>query len=286
LKFSIVTPSYNQAEFIARTIESVATQEGASLDHVIFDGGSTDGTVEVMRGLPQTFRWTSERDGGQADAVNKGIRASDGEIIGWLNSDDVYYPGTLAAVEAYFIAHPDVDVLYGMADHIDRDDRPFEAYPTAEFDLEHLTERCFICQPATFFRRSAVDTWGLLDDTLHFCMDYELWMRFALGGAKFGYLEQKLAGSRMYETNKTLGSRVKVHREINDMMKKRLGRVPDTWLYNYAHALVEAKIDRTANPGKFALRIGAESINAAFKWNRRISRSMLRRTAQWMGIVG
>src|ERR1700704_3274046 len=118
VKVSVVTPSFNQGQFIQRTLESVAMQTGAEIEHVVFDGGSTDNTVDVLKRFDRGVRWGSEADNGQTDAANKGIRVTDGEIIGWLNSDDVYYPGAIARVVAFFESHADVDVVYGMADHI------------------------------------------------------------------------------------------------------------------------------------------------------------------------
>lgn len=274
MKVSVVTPSFNQGRFIERTVQSVATQTGAEIEHVIFDGGSTDCTVDVLKQCAGGARWTSEKDAGQTDAVNKGIRATDGEIIGWLNSDDVYYPGAIAEIVRFFETHPDVDVVYGMADHIDENDRPFEAYPTEPWDFGRLRDTCFICQPATFFRRRTVDKYGALDENLHYCMDYEFWLRLGKGGVKFAYLETKLAGSRLYADTKTLGSRVKVHAEINDMQKALFGSVPDRWLWNYAHAVVEPKVDRATAPQRFALALLFVALKSAWRWNRSVSKEM------------
>jgi glycosyltransferase involved in cell wall biosynthesis len=274
VKVSVVTPSFNQGRFIGRTLESVAIQTGAEIEHVVFDGGSTDDTIEVLRRFGKAVRWVSERDKGQADAVNKGIRATDGEIIGWLNSDDIYYPGAIARVVAFLDAQPNVDVVYGMADHIDLSDQAFEAYPSEAWNFARFRETCFICQPAAFFRRRVVEHHGLLDEKLHFCMDYEYWLRLAKAGVNFAYLEHKLAGSRLYAENKTMGSRLKVHAEINDMQKSLFGRVPDRWLWNYAHAAIDDRVDRNASPRWFALRMLIATIKAAFHWNGRISPEM------------
>jgi glycosyltransferase involved in cell wall biosynthesis len=271
MKVSVVTPSYNQGRFIERTLRSVASQQGPEIEHVVFDGGSTDETVAVLERFGNGVRWVSARDGGQADAVNKGINATDGQIIGWLNSDDIYYPDAIAKVVAHFAAHPDVDVVYGMADHIDLDDRAFEEYPTEPWDFARLQERCFICQPALFFRRRVVEQHGLLDPTLRYCMDYEYWLRLGRAGARFSYLPEKLAGSRLYADNKTLGSRLAVHAEINDMMKRTFGKVPDRWLFNYAHADVERRVDRVAAPRRFVLNLLVSTAGAAWRWNGSIS---------------
>lgn len=283
MKVSIVTPSYNQGQFIERTLQSVASQTGAEIEHVVFDGGSTDNTVEVLKNFSPPVRWVSKKDKGQTDAVNQGIRATDGEIIGWLNSDDIYYPGAIARVVEYFARHPEVDVVYGMADHIDLDDRAFENYPTEPWDFERLQETCFICQPALFFRRRVVEQHGLLDESLNYCMDYEYWLRLGKASVRFAYLEEKLAGSRLYADNKTLGARVKVHKEINDMLKEKFGRVPDRWLFNYAHTKTE-NINRKESPLFFLIKLVLTSTYASLRWNHEISKNMMVTLNQWTRI--
>jgi glycosyltransferase involved in cell wall biosynthesis len=276
MKVSIVTPSFNQGQFIERTLRSVASQSGAEFEHVVFDGGSSDNTVEILKRFIPPVRWVSRKDDGQTDAVNQGIRATDGEVIGWLNSDDIYYPGAIACVAAFFEAHPDIDLVYGMADHIDLDDHAFESYPTEPFDLERLKEFCFVCQPAVFFRRRVVEKYGLLDESLHYCMDYEYWLRLGKGGARFAYLEEKLAGSRLYAENKTLGARVEVHREINDMLRKSLGRVPDKWLFGYALAVAGWGSAKGGHSILTSVRTAVIALVSALRWNRRIPLSMFR----------
>jgi glycosyltransferase involved in cell wall biosynthesis len=277
MKISVVTPSYNQGQFIGRTLESVSSQHGVVVEHVIFDGGSSDNTTSVLRSFDQGIRWTSEPDHGQAHAVNKGLMATDGEIIGWLNSDDIYYPGALARVHAFFAANQDVDVVYGMADHIDVDDVPFEEYPTEEWNPARLVQTCFICQPALFMRRRVVDKHGLLDESLNYCMDYEYWLRLAKAGVQFAYLREKLAGSRLYSDNKTLGASIAVHSEINSMLGAKFGNVPEDWLYKYAHVVVRNRVDERQYPTRFARETAARTVLASLRWNRRVSRSLLAR---------
>lgn len=275
MKISVITPSFNQGQFIQRTINSVAMQktslpEGVELEHMICDGGSTDDTLHRLQQSKDMIRYVSEKDNGQTHAINKGIQATDGEIIGWLNSDDVYYPGTLKRVVDFFAAHPAVDVVYGMADHIDEHDKAFETYPSAPWNFELLKDRCFICQPALFFRRRVIVQHGLLDEQLHYCMDYEYWLRLGQAGVSFAYIEEKLAGSRLYADNKTLGARVKVHAEINSMFKKKWSKVPDKWLLNYAHVVVEAKLERAQYPTRFLWQMFVAYLKAAWYWNRQI----------------
>jgi glycosyltransferase involved in cell wall biosynthesis len=282
MKVSIVTPSYNQGQFIERTLRSVASQTGAEIEHVVFDGGSTDNTVEILKRFSPPVRWISEKDKGQTDAVNKGILATDGEIIGWLNSDDIYYPGAIARVAALFETNPEIDVVYGMADHVDLEDHAFEAYPTEPWNFERLKETCFICQPALFFRRRLVERHGLLDESLNYCMDYEYWLRLGRAGVCFVYLQERLAGSRLYTENKTLGARVKVHREINDMFKKLFGRVPDRWLFNYAHAVVRPRSLGYDNATFFAIKVGIVSVLSALRWNWGVSAEMRKILYSWI----
>ncbi len=244
---SIITPSFNQERFIERTIQSVLEQKVPDMEYVVVDGASTDNTVSILKRYDDRVQWISERDRGQTEAVNKGIQRTNGDIIGWINSDDVYYPEALSHVMGLFEESPQTMVVYGEADHIDENDRIIEPYYTENWDYERLKEICFVCQPAVFFRRRVVERLGLLDESLIYCMDYEYWLRL---GAHFPFVRtnEKLAGSRLYRENKTLGQRLAVHKEINDMLQNRLGNVPEKWIYNYAHAWVDGKISNREKP--------------------------------------
>jgi glycosyltransferase involved in cell wall biosynthesis len=282
LTISVVTPSYNQGSFIERTIQSVLSQDVAELDYVVVDGGSTDETVALLKKYRHGLRWVSEKDDGQADAVNKGIGMTDGAVIGWLNSDDIYYPGAVRTVLDYFAAHPEIDLVFGNANHIDEHDRILEPYPTQAWDVERLKEVCFLCQPAVFFRRSVVQRHGGLDASLRYCMDYEYWLRLAHEGVRVARLPQVLAGSRLHAATKTLGARVKCHREINDMMRKHCGRVPDRWLFNYAHTVLDEGGVPRSRQFRFAIGLSVVSCYASLRWNRRLSRLVMRTTSEWV----
>lgn len=285
LSVSVVTPSFNQGRFIERTIQSVLSQGIAGLEYFVADGGSTDETVDILQRYDGHLRWISAKDHGQADGVNKGIRATSGEIIGWLNSDDIYYPGALAAVLDFFERNPDIDVVYGEADHIDENNKIIEPYYTEDWDYERLKEICFLCQPTIFFRRRLTEKAGLLDPRLRYCMDYEYWLR--LGHmTPFVRIERKLAGSRMYSDNKTTRARVAVHEEINNMLKRKLGMVPSRWIYSYAHAVVDQRgYDRKSPMKNFKYvwtLIGVSSISF-LRWRQRPFPRDIRTMAKWAG---
>jgi glycosyltransferase involved in cell wall biosynthesis len=251
-----VTPSYNQGRFIRRTIESVLSQGLPELEYLVFDAKSTDETADILAEYAGRLTAVIESDAGQADAVNKGLRRASGEIIGWLNSDDVYYPGACARVLEIFAAHPEVDVIYGEADHIDEFDRVMEPYYVEPFDYERLKEVCFLCQPAVFFRRTVVEREGLLRTSLRYCMDYEYWLRIL--ARRLPYFERsRLAGSRLYAENKTLGSKEAVHREILEMLGEKFGAPPARWVHNLAHVIVRERGLTRETPAKDRQFVGA-----------------------------
>lgn len=283
LSIAIITPSYNQGEFIEATINSVLTQNIENLDYLVVDGASTDSTVAILNQYRDKLRFISEPDHGQTDAVNKGIKMTHSDIIGWLNSDDIYYPQALQKVIDFFTQNPEVDFLYGNGSHIDRTGNFLEPYPNKSWDPQWLHEQCFICQPAVFFRRSVIDRCGLLNEDLHYCMDYEYWLRIAQRkDIKVAYLPEVLAGSRLYPETKTMGSRFQVAKEINRMQKNILGKVADTWLIHYAHVYTEQRINRQKHPKLFVALVALLVLWEPLRWNHKISFNLMKLAAGWI----
>jgi glycosyltransferase involved in cell wall biosynthesis len=229
---TIVTPSYNQGRFIRETIDSILTQDYPNIEYIVMDGGSTDETVEILKSYGDRIKWISEKDGGQADAVNKGIQLASGEIIGWLNSDDTYLPGAIKQAVNFLTSHQDIGVVYGEGYHTKENGEIIDRYPTESFNFKRLAQTCFICQPTAFFRKEVFRTVGLLKKELHLCMDYELWMRIAKT-YEIAYIPYFFATSRMYEDNKTLSRRKEVFAEIIKTVKFHYGYVPLSWVNGY-----------------------------------------------------
>lgn len=264
MTISIITPSYNQGCFIERTIQSVLAQNNSDeLDYIVMDGGSQDETLSILSRYSKHLRYISEKDSGQAHAINKGLAMASGDIIGWLNSDDIYYPSTLKKIQHCFLQYPEIDVIYGKANHIDENDQVIEAYPTESWKIKRLKETCFISQPSVFWRRKLLSRFGLLDESLQYCMDYEYWLRLGLGGARFYYLKEYLAGSRLHPKTKTLSAPLNAAYEAMTMLRQRIKYVPVTWVIHYSvQVLTKAK---KQPPASFS--IGINVFYTLFYWN-------------------
>ncbi|VAW52096.1 Glycosyl transferase, family 2 [hydrothermal vent metagenome] len=208
-KVSIITPSYNQGKFIKRTIESVLSQSYSNIEYIVMDGGSTDETVNILKSYGEKIIWVSEKDNGQTDAINKGIKVSTGDIIAYLNSDDVYLPNTISKIVNEFNEYKDVDFLYGDFWGIDKNDKILSKVKTIPFDNNILIyDANFICQPASFYRKRLFDTIGIFDDSLHFLMDYEFFLRAAKRRCKIQLYPDYLSAIRFHDDCKTLSDGV------------------------------------------------------------------------------
>jgi glycosyltransferase involved in cell wall biosynthesis len=234
VRFSIITPSYNQAVFIRRTIDSVLAQTGNfELDYRVVDGGSTDGTLDILRSYGSRIAWLSERDDGQVDAINKGLRAADGELFGWVNSDDVLLPGALDRVAAAFAAHPEAEWVHGRCRIIDEHDRTirrwvsrYKHYRCRRHSFANLLTENYISQMSAFWRRRVHDEIGYLDPAYDLSFDYDLFLRLAERGAPV-YLDDELSCFRMYGVSKS-GAGFAAQLDQTTAIRARYGQ-PSGW---------------------------------------------------------
>ena len=203
---SIVTPSYNQAQFLEETILSVLNQNYPQLEYIIIDGGSTDGSVEIIRRYADRLAyWVSEPDKGQADAINKGWSRVTGDIVAFLNSDDYYRPGAISAVCEVFRQRPEVGIVWGQAEWVTEHGKPLR--PTHTFvDSQQMVERFEgLPQPATFVRKEVIDKVGKLDPTFHFALDGEFFIR-AMANFDSQALPQIIACMRLHGAAKSVAA--------------------------------------------------------------------------------
>ncbi len=178
---SIVTPSFNQARYLETTLRSVLGQDYARIEYLVVDGGSTDGSVDIIRRYADRLAWwVSEPDRGQADGINKGLRRARGEIVAWLNSDDVYAPWAVREAVEAFRRHPQAGLVFGDALSIDAEGRAFHTLKAAPWGLEDLMTFHILTQPAVFMRRDVAAAAGFLDEDFHFLLDHRLWLKIAV----------------------------------------------------------------------------------------------------------
>lgn len=208
-KISIVIPSYNQAHFLPRTLDSIISQNYPNLELIIIDGGSTDGTQKVLEHYDAHIHyWVSEPDRGQSHALNKGFAQATGEIFAWQNSDDLYLPGTFAAIIAAFMSNPGNTIIYGDYLTVDENERILNYQTAFDFDLKHFIYEGFhVNAQATFWHREVHERFGLFNEELHRTMDYDMLLRFALNEPPTSYLRlnRPLACFRRHEHQKTQG---------------------------------------------------------------------------------
>lgn len=225
-RITVVTPSYNQAEYLEETIRSVLLQGYPNLEYIIIDGGSTDGSVDIIRKYePWLAYWVSEPDNGQSQAINKGWQRATGEICAYLNSDDLYLCHALNTVASYFKSQPETDLMYGDALYVDEIGTITGRCNTRPCDLETLLQINRIPQPSAFVKTTSLLAAGLLDENLHLCMDYDLWLRIAAKG-QIGFIPALLAGFRIHSESKTTRQVTKMYVEHTSVASNFLAR-PD-----------------------------------------------------------
>lgn len=248
-RISIITPSFNQASYLEQTIRSVLEQDYADIEYMVVDGGSTDGSLEIIqRYAGRLDWWVSEPDLGQADAINKGLARASGEIIAWLNSDDLYQPGTLAKVAAVFKAHPQVGLVYGDVLSIDQDSQVFNLMRFRQFALPDLLTFNIISQPGVFMRRDIQQQAGTLDTRFHYLLDHHLWIRMA-HQAPMLYLPETLAAARYHPDAKNIDQAARFGQDAYDIM---------AWLQN------EPGMENLVAPIERLAWAGAHRFNARY----------------------
>lgn len=232
-KAGIVIPSFNQGKYIEQTILSVLeNKKYCDIDIVVMDGGSTDGTLSVLERYQDYFYyWTSEKDYGQADAINKGMKhLQHCDYVMWLNSDDVYQErDSVKKLLDYMCTH-NVRAAYGKSYFIDEEGKITGEYPTEEFSVENLGKRCYISQPSVMVEEALWEECGGLNPHLQMCLDYELWIRIAKI-CNFGSCEEYIGNTRIYEDTKTATMQIQHLREAVAILYYHYGVVPVHWIY-------------------------------------------------------
>jgi glycosyltransferase involved in cell wall biosynthesis len=230
-RITVITPSYNQAHFIEQTIKSVLSQNYPALEHIVMDGGSTDSTLEILKKYDGRLCWISERDRGQSHALNKGLAMASGDIIAFLNSDDLYAAGALLKVGRFFAAHPKVCWLTGRCRTIDQHEKEIRKAITLYKNIWLRTSSYrvllvlnYISQPATFWTRNVMDTVGEFDESLRYAMDYDYWLRVGRS-FKLWVLDDYLASFRVHASSKA-GSSAHAQFDSDLQIAKRYNTSP------------------------------------------------------------
>ncbi len=221
---SIITPSFNQARYLEQTIRSVLEQDYPNIEYLVIDGASQDGSVDIVRKYENKLAyWISERDSGQAEAINKGLARAKGEIVAWLNSDDYYLPDAIVSAVKVFESNPDVVLVYGDMLAVDENGKTINIMKYGQLSLADLLCFQIIGQPSVFFRRNALEKTGLLDATFHFLLDHHLWIRIAQHG-KLLHVPQVWSAARYHAEAKNRAKAAEFGREafrILDWAKNR-----------------------------------------------------------------
>jgi len=279
---TIVTPSFNQGKFIRETIDSVLAQDYPRIEYLIIDGGSTDETLDILKEYGEKIRWISEKDNGQAEAINKGWKMGKGEILAWLNSDDTYLPGAVRKAVDFLCANKEFIMVYGEGWHIDESGNIIERYPTEPFNFNKLAETCYICQPTVFIRREALEQVGFLDESLNYCMDYDYWIRIGKKH-RIGYINEFLANSRLHAGTKTFRQRANVQKEAIQILLLHFGFVPSSWIYTYCDALLEKfGIYRNKSITRYIILISILFFINFLRYNKKFNLKIFKHYFEWI----
>lgn len=250
-RIAMVTPSYNHVQYLGATIESIVSQNYPNLYYHVQDGASIDGTLELLKGSGDSISWRSEPDEGQSSAINLGFAGVDSEIMAYLNSDDMLLPGTLAYVAHYFMAHPDVDIVYGHRVFVDRDGLEVGRAVLPPHDGKALQYADYIPQETMFWRKRVWDKIGPIDESFHYAMDWDFILRAQAAGFKFVRVPRFLACFRVHDAQKTASTYAVGVKEMGLLRRRVLGFDPTQmqirraitpyltrqFAYHYAHKL-------------------------------------------------
>lgn len=272
-----MTPTLNAASYLRRALESVRDQTYPSVEHLVVDGGSSDGTLAIAAEFAGV-RTIGEPGRRQSEAVNLGVHQARGDIIVVLNADDVLEPHAVATLVAALEDAPDSVAAYGQAHHIDDAGNVVATYPTRAFSREGLAEACYICQPASAVRRDAYLAIGGMDPSLDVALDYDFWIRLSQIG-DFTAVDDLLAASRMHRGNKTMARRGEMYREVVRVLRAHFDYVPYTWTYGYANWLIE-RGDQFFTPPRWSKAAVALSLPLGVWLNPQQPRRYLR---DWYG---
>jgi glycosyltransferase involved in cell wall biosynthesis len=231
MKLSVITPSLNQARYLGECLDSVraaaASAKGCEVEHIVIDGGSTDGTVDLLR-TRNDVRWVSEKDSGQSHAINKGLSMAGGDILTYLCADDLYEPDAVRVVMQAFAEDPGADVVYADFYFLEGDSGRKRRKSARSFLPDNLRNRNPLGQPAVWWRRRVYERFGGFDESLHFCMDHEYWLRLGTH-VHWHYLPEALAVSRLHADAKTSRQLPAMWRETARMLTRDGWRLKPWW---------------------------------------------------------
>jgi glycosyltransferase involved in cell wall biosynthesis len=258
---SVVVPSLNQGRFIDEAIQSVLAQGYPNVEVLVIDGGSTDDTIDRLKAYGNDIMWFSEKDEGQTDALIKGFARTGKSWLTWLNSDDVQSGNALWQVGETVAANPAAEVVVGRAHYMDEDGTHSRSYPTIDVGpgidvAKEIFERGYMAQPSVFFRRDLYERVGGLNPSLKFCMDYDLWARFAVATAKFVAIDADISGNRWYATTKTAGQTLDLYAEVVATQHVLFGAVSPYYVQAVSDYLY----------GKFHARSFGSRAQLFFRW--------------------
>lgn len=258
---TIVTPSYNQAQFLEKTMRSVLEQDYPNIEYLVIDGGSTDGSVELIRKYADRLAWwVSEKDAGQAEAINKGFSRAKGEFVAWINSDDYYMPGAIAEAVKRLMAHPQVGFVFGNVRVVDKDEKILNHLSYGDWNITDLMSFRIIGQPGVFMRRSVLEKAGYLDQSYHLLLDHQLWIRLALvTGMK--YVPSLWASAHYHEDCKNLAMAAEFGKEAMRIVEWMQQSPEFAGLYAQNHRRIQAGAGRL---NAFYL-LDAKEYKAAFR---------------------